>query len=120
MAAVIKLKRSSTAGVVPTTSDIEAGELALNVKDEKLYSSNGTGVFQVFTGGTKAVSVTTATVGSLASSDAVVTDVQGFANSVIDSAILATKVDITTHNAALANTNAFITSSVSTIDGGTY
>ena len=50
MAAVIKLKRSSTAGVVPTTSDIEAGELALNVKDEKLYSSNGTGVFQVFTG----------------------------------------------------------------------
>ena len=44
MAAVIKLKRSSTAGVVPTTSDIEAGELALNVKDEKLYSSNGTGV----------------------------------------------------------------------------
>lgn len=120
MAAVIKLKRSSTAGVVPTTSDIEAGELALNVKDEKLYSSNGTGVFQVFTGGTKAVSVTTATVGSLASSDAVVTDVQGFANSVIDSAILATKVDITTHEDALANTNAFITSAVSTIDGGTY
>jgi hypothetical protein len=47
VASTIKIKRSSVAGKVPTTSDISAGELALNTKDQKIYSSNGTAVFQL-------------------------------------------------------------------------
>lgn len=47
MASTIKIKRSNVAGKTPTTSDISAGELAINIKDQKLYSSNGTAVFQI-------------------------------------------------------------------------
>jgi hypothetical protein len=47
VASTIKIKRSSVAGKVPTTSDIATGELALNTKDQKLYSSNGTVVFPI-------------------------------------------------------------------------
>tara|TARA_S200002703_G_C3786728_1_gene242612 strand:- start:1103 stop:1804 length:702 start_codon:yes stop_codon:yes gene_type:complete len=35
---VIKLKRSNVAGRVPTTSDLEAGEVALNLADAKIFS----------------------------------------------------------------------------------
>ena len=54
MASIIKLKRSSTAGATPSLSDLQVGELAINTKDQKIYSSNGTGIFQVHTGGVKA------------------------------------------------------------------
>ena len=37
MATVIKPKRSETALAVPTTSDLEVGELAVNVTDGKFY-----------------------------------------------------------------------------------
>ena len=47
MASKIKIKRSSVANKVPTTSDIDVGELAINTKDRKLYSSNGTAVFTI-------------------------------------------------------------------------
>ena len=45
MASTIKIKRSSVPSKVPTTSDIATGELAINTKDRKIYSSNGTAVF---------------------------------------------------------------------------
>ena len=45
MSSQIKIKRSSVAGKVPTTSDIATGELAVNTTDKKIYSSNGTAVF---------------------------------------------------------------------------
>ena len=51
MASTIKIKRSSVAGKIPTTSDITVGELAINVKDQKLYSSNGISVFEIGAGG---------------------------------------------------------------------
>jgi hypothetical protein len=38
MANTIKLKRSSVAGKVPTTSDLSLGELGLNTYDGKLYA----------------------------------------------------------------------------------
>ena len=38
MPAVIKLKRSETALSIPSTSDLEAGELALIVADGKFYT----------------------------------------------------------------------------------
>ena len=37
MAQNIKLKRSSVAGKVPTTTQLEAGEIAINTVDGKLY-----------------------------------------------------------------------------------
>lgn len=47
MASKIKIKRSSVANKIPTISDIDVGELAINTKDKKLYSSNGTAVFTI-------------------------------------------------------------------------
>ena len=37
MATVIKIKKSETASSAPTTSDLVAGEVALNTADKKLY-----------------------------------------------------------------------------------
>jgi len=45
MASTIKLKRSLTPGAVP--GSLEAGELAINIADKKLFSSNGSSVFNV-------------------------------------------------------------------------
>lgn len=47
MPSTIRIKRSSVAGKRPTTSDISTGELAINTKDFKLFSSNGTAVFEL-------------------------------------------------------------------------
>jgi len=47
MASVVKIKRSSVSGKIPTISDIEIGELALNINDGKLYSTDGIRVFEV-------------------------------------------------------------------------
>jgi len=43
MASIIKLKRSATASAVPANSSLQAGELAINLTDKKLYSANATG-----------------------------------------------------------------------------
>jgi hypothetical protein len=43
---VFKLRRSSVAGKVPNTSTLSIGELALNLTDRKLYSSDGTDVWE--------------------------------------------------------------------------
>ena len=37
MAQTVKLKRSNTAGTIPTTSNLELGEVAINTKDGKFY-----------------------------------------------------------------------------------
>lgn len=47
MASTIKIKRSSIAGKKPTTSNISTGELALNIKDGRLFSANSTHVFEI-------------------------------------------------------------------------
>ena len=47
MATRIKLKRSTTAAVVPTTSNLEDGEVALNIQDRKLYARNGSNIIEV-------------------------------------------------------------------------
>ena len=44
---VIKLRSSGTAGAVPTTAQISAAEPAINLSDKKLFSSDGSAVFQV-------------------------------------------------------------------------
>lgn len=47
MASTIRVKRSSVAGKSPNTSILSTGELALNLADKKIYSSNGTSVFEI-------------------------------------------------------------------------
>jgi len=43
MTQVIKLKRSSSAGAVPSTSDLAIGEIAINTFDGKLYAKKDAG-----------------------------------------------------------------------------
>jgi hypothetical protein len=40
-------KRSTVSGVVPTTSDISAGELGINLADRRIFTSNGSAVFEL-------------------------------------------------------------------------
>ena len=47
MATVIKLKRSTTASAVPTTSDLADGEIAVNVTDKKVFVRNGASIVTV-------------------------------------------------------------------------
>ena len=75
MASKIKIKRSSVAGRTPTTSDIDVGELAINTKDQKLFSSNGTAVFQIGASTSGLISTTTKTLDALKGTDTVITGV---------------------------------------------
>jgi hypothetical protein len=43
----VQHKRSTVAGVVPTTSDLALGELGINIPDRKLFTSNGAAVFEL-------------------------------------------------------------------------
>jgi hypothetical protein len=47
MASVVKIKRTSVSGRYPNTSILNTGELALNLADGKLFSSNGFSVFEI-------------------------------------------------------------------------
>lgn len=58
MANTIKIKQSSVANKLPTvdntlagTPSIAQGELALNTNDKKMYSSDGTNIFEIAGGG---------------------------------------------------------------------
>jgi hypothetical protein len=44
---VFKLRRSSVAGKVPNTTTLSIGELGLNLTDRKLFSSDGSAVFEL-------------------------------------------------------------------------
>lgn len=44
---VFKLRRSTVAGKVPNTSTLSIGELALNLTDQKLFSSDGSNIFEL-------------------------------------------------------------------------
>jgi hypothetical protein len=61
MASTILLKRSSTSSSVPAASSLQAGELAVNLADQKLYSKTAGGsVVQVGFGNLTSAMVTTA------------------------------------------------------------
>ena len=47
MASILKIKRSSVQGKAPSTSDIATGEIALNTRDGKFFSSDGSNVFEL-------------------------------------------------------------------------
>lgn len=50
MANTLKPKRSSTASLVPTTSNLASGELGVNMADQKIWINNGTSVIQIGAG----------------------------------------------------------------------
>ena len=47
MSTVLKLKRTTTASLIPTTSDLEDGEVAVNITDKVVYMRNGGSVVTV-------------------------------------------------------------------------
>ena len=47
MSTIIKLKRTTTASAVPTTNDLEDGEIAVNVTDKKVFVRNGGSIITV-------------------------------------------------------------------------
>tara|TARA_B100001057_G_scaffold364913_1_gene367963 strand:+ start:1834 stop:2295 length:462 start_codon:yes stop_codon:yes gene_type:complete len=47
MATIIKLKRSTSASSVPGVSDLQDGEVAVNVIDKKIYVRNGGSIVEV-------------------------------------------------------------------------
>tara|TARA_R110000772_G_scaffold7228_5_gene24753 strand:+ start:949 stop:1566 length:618 start_codon:yes stop_codon:yes gene_type:complete len=46
MASVIKIKRSSAQGKAPTTSELATGEIAINLRDGKIFSSDGSSIIE--------------------------------------------------------------------------
>ena len=55
---VIKLKRTTTASAVPTTSDLEDGEIAVNITDKKVFVRNGGSIVTVANFNESAVDLT--------------------------------------------------------------
>lgn len=47
MASTLKIKRSSVQGKAPTTSNLTTGELALNIRDGKIFTSDGTNIVEL-------------------------------------------------------------------------
>ena len=47
MATVIKLKRTTTASAVPTTSDLADGEVAVNITDKKVFMRSGDSIVTI-------------------------------------------------------------------------
>jgi hypothetical protein len=111
MASIIKIKRSSTPSSVP--GSLYAGELAVNLVDKKIYTSNGSAVFEI--GGSSSFNIGAYI--TVANADAkFATKAYAASNTVFQSALantnsyIATKVNSTTFNSALANTNSYIKS----------
>ena len=120
MASIIKLKRSSTAGQVP--GSLEEGELAINVKDERLISANSSSVFTLFDD-TNELQKSTGALGDRQLEQTVVTSVAFYANatSFVGGDLWNSKANTTSFQSNfLANTNSFITSAFATRDGGTF
>tara|TARA_Y100000114_G_scaffold48779_1_gene44417 strand:- start:6071 stop:6475 length:405 start_codon:yes stop_codon:yes gene_type:complete len=119
MASIIKLKRSTTAGAVP--GSLEEGELAINVKDERLISANSSSVFTLFDGANP-LQKTTGDFGDRQLQQTVVTSVAFYANATafVGGSTWNSKADTTTFNSSTANTNAYITKAFSSRDGGTF
>lgn len=58
MSTVIKLKRSTTASAVPTTNDLEDGEIAVNITDKKVFVRNGGSIVTIANFNDSAVDLT--------------------------------------------------------------
>ena len=47
MANIFKIKRTKTAGTKPTTTQLQEGELALNLPDKKIFTNDGTNIIEL-------------------------------------------------------------------------
>jgi hypothetical protein len=94
----IQLYRSSTASAIPSASDLQDGELALNTNDEKLYFKNSSGAVKEIASSTGTTGDVT---GPSTSVDNALVAMNGTTGKVIKSA------DLTLNNVILGNgTNA--------------
>lgn len=66
MASVIKIKSSAVPGKQPNTTTLDTAELAINTIDQKMYSANGTVVFEIGSNLTSLSVTTTANIAALA------------------------------------------------------
>jgi triosephosphate isomerase len=55
---VIKLKRSTSSGAAPTTSDLEVGEVAINTADGKMFTKHTNNSIVQLGGGVSAAEAT--------------------------------------------------------------
>jgi len=63
MATDILIKRSTTTGAVPTTSDLSTGELAINTVDKRLFTNNSGTIVEIGTAPTSLAVTNNTTVG---------------------------------------------------------
>jgi hypothetical protein len=62
---VVKIKQSSVAGKLPSASDLQQGELAINTADVVLYSKNGAGEIITLASGAAAAAKSTIDMGDV-------------------------------------------------------
>jgi hypothetical protein len=107
MASIIRVKRSTTPGSIP--GSLQAGELAINLTDRKLFSSNGSAVFEI---GESALANTNAYIATRASWTALTGTNTALRTLISDRLQVANAASTyetkATANARLANTNAYI------------
>lgn len=72
----IQIKRTSVSGKTPNTTNIDVGELALNVLDGIMYSTNGSVVFEVGANNTNSQVSGTLTINSVSANGSLGTDGQ--------------------------------------------
>ena len=146
MASVIKLKRSSTGGAVPSASDLEVGEVAINLADRVIYSKQSGGavvrIGEASLGNTNAfiTSVQTAERSALANTNTRLAALEGGSSGALSDRIDLVNTNLTATNTAiralntatqsaldtqeakqasdLANTNAFIATVQASAGGG--
>lgn len=63
MGSVVKIKRSTVQGKAPTTSDLQTGEIAVNLRDSKIFSSDGSNIIELGSN-TSSSTIGTLTVGN--------------------------------------------------------
>jgi hypothetical protein len=107
MASIIRIKRSTTPGSTP--GSLQAGELAVNLADKKLFSSNGSAIFEI---GESALANTNAYIATRASWTALTGTNTALRTLISDRLQVANAASTyetkSTANARLANTNAYI------------
>jgi len=117
MATTFQIKRSSVPGKVPNTTTLSIGELGLNLTDQVLYSSNGTGVFEVGANVVTQTVNTALTVGNSsintsANSTAVSTGTGNFSTG----ANVGANVNLTTTGISIGNSTVNLSTNSTTID----
>ena len=98
MAQVIKLKRSSTEGAAPSTSDLALGEVGINTYDGKVYIKKDNGTASIIQVGTSSESVITTTTTTATANQTTVTGLTytvGLLNVYLNGVKLVVGVDVT-------------------------